>query len=236
MQSKEKDIFLDEVVKYVKFTFDRAEIRKELEDHILDCMEYHMESGCSQEEAVKLSIQGMGDAREIGKALNKEHNPFVGWMLRITNVLVGIFVLASIFIVFIPLIFTIFNSDPYGNIDKNDIVYEIDVNQKVQIDDVVIEFTKLVYDKEGDMNIFYKSYDKKLWGAGWSTSSIGEIYDESGNKYFNGGGCSSNGIISKTLRSIRDFPPDAKELIIIYDSLDRYYEVRIPLKDGDSHE
>ncbi len=236
MQFKEKDRFLDELVSQVKFSFDRADIRKELEDHILDSMEYYIEKGYDEDKAENMAVQDMGDAREIGKALNKEHNPVIGWLWKISNVLVGLFIGASILVGFVPMLFGLFSVDPYRYMEKDNIVYEIDVEQKVQIDDVVIKFTKLVYDNEGDMNIYYRYYDKKLWGIGWSNESLGEIYDDKGNKYFNGGGHSSNGIISKSMRSIRDFPSDAMELIIVYDGLNRYYEVRIPLEEGVSNE
>ena len=68
--------FLEQVLSYVKFPFDRDEIRLELESHILEKIEYYIEQGYDRETAEQYSIKDMGDAREIGIALNKEHNPF----------------------------------------------------------------------------------------------------------------------------------------------------------------
>lgn len=236
MHFREKDRFLDEVIKCIKFPFDRVEIRRELEDHILDSMEYHMENGYGEEEAEKLSVQGMGDAEIIGKALNKEHNPFVGWMIGVTNVIIVILVIITGYVVIATTFMSLFGLADVNDIPKENIVYEVDVDRKVQIDDRVIHFTKLVYDKEGSMNIYYRSYDKRLWGSGWSNNSIGSIYDESGNEYINGGGRASNGIFSNCLTSKRNFPRDAKELVIIYDYCNRYFEVRVPLPEGGSYE
>ncbi len=236
MQSREKDRFLDDVIKYVKYPFVRADIRIELGNHISDRIEDYMEDGLVYDVAEKKSIYDMGDAKEIGRALNKEHNPFVGWMLGITNVFIVILVIITGYVLIATTFMSLFGLVDVNDIPKEDIVYEVDVDKKVQIDDRVIHFTKLVYDKEGNMNIFYRSYDKRLWGTGWSNNSIGSIYDELGNRYINGGGRASNGIISNCLTSKRNFPRDAKELVMIYDSCNRYFEVRIPLPEGGSYE
>lgn len=37
--------FLEEIISYIKFVFDRDEIRLELKDHMMDKMEYYIESG-----------------------------------------------------------------------------------------------------------------------------------------------------------------------------------------------
>lgn len=236
MQSREKDKFLDDVIKCVKFYFDRTDIRKELEDHILDSMEYYMENGYDEEEAEKMAVRGMGDAREIGKALNNEHNPLVGWMLGITRVAIVVLVIVTGYILIGTTLMAFHGLVDVNDIPEEDIVYEVDVDKKVQIDDRVIHFTKLIYDKEGDMNIFYRSYDKRLWGSGWNVNSIGSIYDDLGNEYISGSGRASNGIISNCLTSKRNFPDDAKELVIEYDSCNRYFEVRIPLPGGMTNE
>jgi hypothetical protein len=157
-------------------------------------------------------------------------------MLGITNVFIVILVIITGYVVIATTFMSLFGLVDVNDIPKEDIVYEVEVDEKVQIDDRVIHFTKLVYDKEGSINIYYRSYDKRLWGSGWNNNSIGSIYDESGNVYINGGGRASNGIISNCLTSKRNFPEDAKELVIIYDSCNRYFEVRIPLPEGGSYE
>lgn len=236
MQSRKKDKFLDEIIKYIRFPFDRADIREELKDHINDKIEDYIDQGIDFDEAETMAVSNMGDAEIIGKALNKEHNPFVGWMLGITNVILVILVIITGYVVIVTSFMSIFGLVDVNDTPKEDIVYEMKVDEKVQIDDRVIHFTKLVYDKEGSMNIYYRSYDKRLWGSGWNVNSIGSIYDESGNEYINGGGRASNGIFSNCLTSKRNFPGDSEELVIIYDSCNRYFEVRIPLPEGGSYE
>lgn len=230
------DKFLENVLSYIKFPFVKDDIKFELESHILDRINYYMEQGYDSEKAEELSIKDMGDPKEIGILLNKQHNPFLGWILKITNGMVIFFVILSIYFVGVPLVISIFSRNPIKDIPKENIVYKIDTDEKVKIDDTVIRFTNVVYDKNGDMNIFYECYDTKFWGMGWSSSAIGDIMDDLGNTYFAGSAYSGGGIRTKCKRTVSDFSKEADTLIINYDYYNRKYRVEIPLKVGDTNE
>ena len=236
MNLLKSDKFINEVISYIKFPFDREDIRKELEDHILDKMEYYDSRGIDKVTAEELTLRDMGNPKEIGIALNREHNFVLGWIYKITNALVTIFLIITVFTAGISLISTIFSGNPAKHISKEDIVYDIKVNEKVKIDDRVIKFKNVIYEKNGDMNIVYEYYDTKLLGMGWSLGHIGTIKDNLGNEYFEGSGSSSGGIITKGVETMNDFSSEADTLIIEYDMYNRYYKVEIPLKVGDSNE
>ena len=170
MPLPKKDKFLQEVLSYVKFPFDRENIKCELESHIVEKIDHYTVQGYDKETAEQLSINDMGDAKEIGKALNKQHNPILGYLWVLTNLVVILLVTANIYNG-LPLLFSLF-SDSIDNIPTSNIVYAIDVNEKVKLDDTVIYFTNIVYEQNGDMNIFYKYYDSKLWGTGWGADAI----------------------------------------------------------------
>jgi hypothetical protein len=236
MHLPKRDKFLTEVLSYVKFPFDRPNIKAELECHILDKIDYYMEQGYDLEKAEQLSISDMGDAKDIGTELNKQHNPILGWLWKITNTLVIIFSLFSIYIIGATIITSLFSHNPINEIPKANIVYRLDIDKKVKIDDMVIRFTNVIYEKNGDMNILYECYDTKLWGRGWSFGNIGNIADNLGNKYFDGSGGNGGGIKSKGRRTINNFSREAEALIISYDNYNRSYRVEIPLKAGENHE
>lgn len=197
MLSPKSDIFLMEILSYVKFSFDKADIQTELESHISDKLEFYLQQGYGIEEAEQLSIDDMGDAKEIGTELNKQHNPIIGWLWRITNVIAALttIIFGFIFILFIGS--TFLQGNLVDEFPKSDIVYKIDLKEQVKIDDRVIRFTNVIYDKNGSMNIFYETYYTRLWGTGWSLDYIGEITDNMGNKYITASGQQSGGIISK---------------------------------------
>lgn len=228
--------FLEETLSYVKFVLDRYEIRLELRDHMMDKFDYYMESGSDVEEAEKLTIKDMGDPKEIGVELNKQHNPIIGWIWRLSRIAVILFVVINIFTVGGIGLISIFSTSEVNRIAKEDIVYRIDLDEKVQIDNRVIKITNLIYEKNGDMNIFYKDYEKGFLGQGWSLGYLGTIKDDLGNEYKGYSGSSSNGIVSKARRTIREFSKDANTLIIDYDFYNRKYKIEIPLKTGEYNE
>ena len=89
--------FLDETLSYVKFVLDRYEIKLELKDHMMDKLDYYIESGHDGKEAEKLSLIDMGDPKERGVELNKQHNPIIGWIWRISRIAVILFIIINIF-------------------------------------------------------------------------------------------------------------------------------------------
>lgn len=230
-----REKFLEEVISQVKFKHDRYEIKKELEVHILDKTEYYIEQGYLKDKAEELSINDMGDAKEIGRELNKQHNPLIGWIWYMSNILLVITIVISSLLVGINFI-TLFSRNLINDFPKSEIVYKIDVDKKVKIDDRVIHFTNVIYDKNGDISIFYKDYNTKLLVTGWSLGTIGEISDNLGNVYFAGGGQSTGGIITKSQHIVKDFSKDADTLIINYDLYNRKFKVEIPLKAGEISE
>ena len=232
------DKFIDEVISYIKFPFDREDIKKELEDHIHDKIDYYFNTrGIDAITAEELTLRDMGNPKEIGIALNKEHNFILGWIYKITNALVIIFLSLAVLSFSVSTLSTILTGNPKNDIPKENIVYNIEVNEKVKIDDRVIKFKNVIYEKDGDMNIVYEYYDTKLFGLGWSLGDIGTVKDNLGNEYFERGGSSYSGeVIIKGVIRIRDFANEADTLIIEYDMYNRYYKVEVPLKAGDSNE
>ncbi len=126
--------------------------------------------------------------------------------------------------------------DPAKDIPPTDIVYDLKVDEKVYLDDTVIEFTRVILKKNGELSIIYKYYDTRFWGRGWSLGGIGRISDNLENEYWSGSGSSNGGIVTKGIRTFKDFDKTAETLIISYDHFNRSYRVEIPLKAGDVHE
>lgn len=228
--------FLENILSYIKFSFDKDEIKSELNHHMMDKIEYYIEVGYDKEKAEELSINDMGDPKVIGVELNKQHNPIIGWIWGITHVMVVLFMIINIFTVGIMVLLATFSRNPIRDIPRENIVYRIDLNEKVRIDDRVIKFTNVIYDKKGDLHIFYRYYDKRFWDTGWSFGSLGIIKDELGNEYSSGSGSGGGSILSKCRRTLRDFPKDAKTLIIDYDRYNRKYMVKVLLKVGENNE
>ena len=84
--------YINQVRKEVHFVFDREVIENELQNHLEDSICDLMEEGISREEAEAQAVAQMGDPVEVGKQLNKEHHPVLGYMWMLSNILL-IFIL-----------------------------------------------------------------------------------------------------------------------------------------------
>ncbi len=80
MQIKE---FLNTVCEQIKYKPIRNSIAEELENHIEESKENYIQDGLKEKEAEEKAIIQMGDAKEIGKRLNKIHKPKLDWKLLI---------------------------------------------------------------------------------------------------------------------------------------------------------
>ena len=83
-----KNEFLETVKKQVLYIFDRQDIIDELSQHIEDSIMDMVDDGIQYLDAEKIAIQQMGDPKEIGKQLNKEHNPVIGYLLLLSKIVI----------------------------------------------------------------------------------------------------------------------------------------------------
>lgn len=230
------DEFLEEILSFIKFPFGKQDIKDELESHILDKIDYYTQKGYEDKESESLAIKDMGDSKEIGVELNKQHNPFFGWFLIVSNTFIVLFITIIAFNFAINLSMNLFSGNTARSIPKEDIVYRVSANKKVRIDDRIIEFTDLVYEKDGDMNIFFTDYETGFYGKVWGVSTIGNVSDDLGNKYLGYSASGSGSGKTKSMLTIREFSDKASTLIIDYDGFNRKYHVEIPLEGGDRDE
>ena len=131
-----------------------------------------------------------------------------------------------------------FNDNNFAkNIQASDIVYRVDIKETVKLDDLVINFTNVIYEENGDLNILYNYYDTRIWGTGSSFGNGGfTITDNLENSYYAGGGQSKSGIKSYCIMTYSDFSSKADTLFISYDYYNRFFQVEIPLKVGGKNE
>lgn len=131
---KEKNIrdeFLDDVIQCVKFQWDRHKIREELANHIEDRRDYYTSKGMTEDEAELNAVSTMGDAKEIGEALNKVHKPWIGRLWIATTVLLVCVVM-----------FTLFN---IGDVIKD--LKEVSYSTQARVDDEIERIME--YNDEG---------------------------------------------------------------------------------------
>ena len=75
--------FLNTVCEQLKYKPARKPISEELENHIEDIKNDNLCKGYSEKEAEENAVEQMGDAKQIGKKLNKIHKPKLDWVILI---------------------------------------------------------------------------------------------------------------------------------------------------------
>ena len=83
--------FLDDVCNEIKYKPVKKSIREELEQHIQDIKEDYIIKGMQEEKAEQKAIEQMGQAKDIGKRLNKVHKPKLDWGLLIPIIILVIY-------------------------------------------------------------------------------------------------------------------------------------------------
>ena len=80
MRFKEWDNYLDSMLKHVKFTPDRKKIRQEFGEHMEDMFDDYISCGMSENDAKYSVLENIGEAKDIGRLMNKAHNAVIGWI------------------------------------------------------------------------------------------------------------------------------------------------------------
>ena len=89
--------FLNNVCQEIKYKPIRKGIADELENHIQEIKEEYIETGMNEAEAEEKAVKQMGEAKTIGKELNKVHKPKLDWkLLLITVILICFGILVDI--------------------------------------------------------------------------------------------------------------------------------------------
>ena len=88
--------WLDRATAGIRFGPDRKEVRAELEAHLEDkALDFQrIFPGLTEAEARERAVSEMGDPMEIGKELAKVHKPWLGYIWRVSQVLLGLVLLS----------------------------------------------------------------------------------------------------------------------------------------------
>ena len=81
-------MWVNAVCQEVRFRPDRRSIEFELRDHYEDHVQDLLRLGRSRETAEQRALEAMGNAQEVGWALDKIHKPWLGWLWEVSRFLV----------------------------------------------------------------------------------------------------------------------------------------------------
>lgn len=76
---QEYNRYMEDVLSQIKNREAQSEIILELQHHIQDIAAEHLQAGLTEQEAIAKAISRMGDARAVGRELNRIHRPRLNW-------------------------------------------------------------------------------------------------------------------------------------------------------------
>ena len=222
MEEKKWDSYINEILGYVKFKYDHKEIRRELTEHMTDLKEDLMLDGMDEEAAEYMAIAHMGEASEIGQELDKEHHALLGWLWRITRIIVVILIILNFNT--IQWFFTGFignHFDKYEPQSMSEEVWRMELDREYRVYDYTLLIEDVYFYEDNTMTVVYRTkynpFDKTIdWGATMRVDIFdenGEYACKSGSGYKNGG---YNGIGWTTKKEVL---PNAKTLNLQFGDL-----------------
>ena len=147
--------YLYAVEKHVDYIFDRKKIVKELEDHIDDNIEELIHEGYTQEEAEVRAVEMMGNPHEVGKELNKLHNPIIGYLLILSRIAV----LAILFSLSKPIFTDIEGTvKMFSPIVSENSVETIEINEEIYLSSYKILIDNLCVSDTGTNSLTYRCF------------------------------------------------------------------------------
>lgn len=162
--------YLQCVRKHILYVFDRDNIEQELEGHLQDSTEDLRKEGFSKEEAERLAVEHMGNPHMVGRQLNKEHHPVIGYAWLVSAIILGFLVIQLLYFGGFAVYQGIKTMTPMTVEDSVaeyplDIVYELPTH-RLYLDNICIG-------EEGDYYLTWRAGIKYSYSrAGWFNTQL----------------------------------------------------------------
>lgn len=172
MQSEARRKYFDAVLREVKFSWDHDEIRQELEGHILDQCEYLEMKGITGDDAEAEALKRMGSPKKLGQMLNQAHNPWIGRLWLLTNVLlvaVGVCYLFNMWTIRelendnLPFGWTPAENSSVIAMNKEDEVFHVTCDEVMNLETYQIRFTDVQCIRNTSTSIYTRDSEYCLY-------------------------------------------------------------------------
>ncbi|NBG87691.1 permease prefix domain 1-containing protein [Isachenkonia alkalipeptolytica] len=226
-------IFIDKVLKEVRFSLVKPEIKKELQDHIEDKKEdFFLKDEMTEEEALKKTIEEMGEPVEIGKSLNEVHHPILGWALVLSKGLAILMVGLTIFSIYTEL----HRGDFYGQpapLDSGKILAEVSIDEEITLDHRTLYFDRAIFQEPDEVIVLMKStlYTRGPRNHHLFFESVSNVKEEE-NYHYLANPYQTRFFWGKLALTLYGADFNAETITLSYDQANRKFEIEIPVPEG----
>ena len=222
MEKARWDAYIEDVLSFVKFKHDHKAILQELAEHMEDLCEELQAEGMDADVAAHMTVEYMGEAEEIGTALNKEHGVILGRIWLVTRILAIGLIGATLAPAGNLVCGTISNLrdeyEPAGGMAK---IHHIELDQEYQVYDDTLMLEDIYYYESGRLDVVYRTKRNPFARSiVWSSSANATVFDAEGEKIpLSGGGYKQGGNYGLGCTKLYNVPADAKTLEIYFSGL-----------------
>ncbi len=188
-----REEFLRIVRKQIRFVFDRDDVETELKQHLSDSIDDLVEEGLSREEAELLAVEQMGNPVEVGKLLNKEHNPLLGYLWAASRVLLACIVCPAVLYIGITVFFLLKTVAPM-TLKDSAAMYDVGIDMELPTHKVKLD--KICLSESGRYSLTYRAWTKFTYSRSGSATQLFTLEDEAGN-HLGGATKGANGNVSE---------------------------------------
>lgn len=179
--------YLQRVRKHILYVFDRDGVEQELAEHLQDSMDALREEGYSKEEAEQVAVKRMGSPDEVGKQLNKEHHPVLGYAWLLSVILLIVLAIPAVFSAGNAVYMGIKTATPVTLKDAEDYA----VNMILELPTHKLTLDNICVNEEGRFYLTYRAWTKFSYSrTGWSTDLF--YLENSAGKHIYGGSFQSH--------------------------------------------
>ena len=212
------------VCRHIRYRPARAQAAAELMDHLTDHAAALEDAGAAPEEAARTALAAMGDAGEVGRALDRAHPPLLCASVALTRACaVLLSVAACLFL--LPLLFL---SAWDLLIYREEIVRAAAGDTAARIGNKVVVVTDVVQTRDGTLSVCLLEFNVPPILNSFGFYGF-QVRDESGRIY-RGGGQRSGSYFRRSIDSYQDFPP-TDSVTLLYDEPGRACQLTIPLEE-----
>ncbi|MBQ9852945.1 MAG: hypothetical protein IJO37_08555 [Ruminiclostridium sp.] len=238
---KRFDEYTHAVAQYVRHATgkEKANLRKELEDHMADHAQALLDGGFPEDHAYRVAVESMGDPAEVGKALNKEYP--LRWLVLSRLFLVLALLTTGLLLQVFP--GGLYNSmiartDPVhsgfhsANLDENQLTYT-DIKAEFPNGDILWVYATAVtwddtYGYTG--HIYTSSYNKNpLRDPLYTTYALTYTLKGTEEAFLHAGGGGGSSYGAAYMRQSFDGLPMGSTLLAHYDRHGTSFTIEIPL-------
>lgn len=227
MKQEPFEKWLEKVLHRVHYRPDRQAIARELRGHFEDGVEFYREEGLEEEQCREKALLDLGEPEGIGKLLNREHSPLLGYGLVVVNVLAALLLVPALLALGSACYEGISQYQrwmPGYKLEDVPLAWEQDLGEGVWVDSTYLRYTKALCTEEGDLYVFYM----KCTLPGFiEQAPVAQVADEKGEIYPAQRVSGQNSPVAFGYIQVPEYPAEEETFRLLYIQGDRSYRLEV---------